>query len=93
MNSRSALWIVLGLPQDFARDRCGVPFAEHEKLQQVRDGIAFGQSEVRMGTRTCRVSQVEQQCRYCIGNRGTLAPQNPVAFDFDAFDVKDFAEL
>ena len=48
MNSRPALRIVFGLPQHLARDRRRVSLAEHEKLQQVRDGIAFGPSEVRV---------------------------------------------
>src|SRR5579864_8650932 len=79
MNPRPPRRNGLGLPQDYACDGCRVALAEREELQQIRDGIAFGPSEVRMPDLAGLVPDVQQQRRDCVRDRGTRASEHAFA--------------
>ena len=84
VNARPQLRIRLRLPEHFAGHGRGVPFAERQKLQQVRDRIAFGPAEVRVRNLARLIADEQQQGGDGVGDRGARAPQHAMPADVGA---------
>lgn len=72
-------WAQLGirfrLPEHFPRHGSGAPFAECQKLQEIRNRVPFGPPEVRVRNLTRLIADEEQERGDGVGDRGACAIQ------------------
>jgi len=85
VDTRPSQRVRLRLTEHFARDGRGVPFAEGEELQQIRDRVAFGPAEVRVRDLAGLIADVQQERGDRIRDRRTDGAQDVMAADVDAF--------
>ena len=84
MYARTAHRIRLRLPEHFARDRCCIPLAERQELQQVGNRVSLGPPEVGMRNLAGEVADEKQQRGDGIWNGGADATKYVVAADINS---------
>ncbi len=93
MHERPLLWVSDTLAENFMGDRGDIALAKNQKAEHMPDRVAFGPFEIYVRPSAGRITYVNQECGYCIGNSRTGSAQDIVSANTDAGNAQARFEL